>query len=216
MGTLNQDHFAFENDRILDVVMQGKQALWRALDEKERILDDPNAPIERFSELEEIIADNDGYVAESRVSEMLEGLGVPTGKHLEPMQVLSGGYKLRVLLAQCLFSDPDVLLLDEPTNHLDILSIRWLEEYLRQFRGVVILISHDREFLNRICTHTADIDYGTIKLYTGNYDRFLEAKAAEEEMRRIESGKAEKRNEKNFPRYTASIILLCLVRSIQR
>lgn len=193
MGTLNQDHFAFEAHRILDVVMQGKKALWEAMDEKERILDDPDAPVERFSELEEIIADNDGYVAESRISEMLEGLGIPTSKHFESMKVLSGGYKLRVLLAQCLFSDPDVLLLDEPTNHLDILSIRWLEDYLRQFRGVVILISHDREFLNRICTHTVDIDYGTIKLYTGNYDQFLEAKALDEEMRRIEAEKAEKR-----------------------
>jgi len=193
MGTLNQDHFAFEEHRILDVVMQGKTVLWEAFEEKERILHDPNAPMERFSELEEIIADNDGYIAESRISEMLEGLGVPTSKHLEPMQVLSGGYKLRVLLAQCLFSDPDVLLLDEPTNHLDILSIRWLEDYLRQFRGVVILVSHDREFLNRICTHTVDIDYGTIKTYTGNYDAFLEAKALDEEMRRIEAEKAEKR-----------------------
>lgn len=193
LGTLNQDHFAFENNRIMDVVMQGKPRLWSAFEEKERILDDPNAPVERFAELEEIIADNDGYIAESRISEMLEGLGVPTVKHMESMQVLSGGYKLRVLLAQCLFSDPDVLLLDEPTNHLDILSIRWLEEHLRQFRGVVILISHDREFLNRICTNMVDIDYETIKMYTGNYDQFLEAKALDEEMRRIEAEKAEKR-----------------------
>jgi len=193
LGTLNQDHFAFESFRIMDVVMQGKPALWEAFAEKERLFEDPDAPPERFAELEEIIADNDGYVAESRISEMLEGLGVPTVKHEQPMQVLSGGYKLRVLLAQCLFGDPDVLLLDEPTNHLDILSIRWLEDYLRQFRGVVILISHDREFLNRICTNMVDVDYQTIKMYTGDYDAFLEAKAADEAMRQLEAEKAEKR-----------------------
>ena len=193
IGTLNQDHFAFEEERILDVVMRGQAALFEAFQEKERILDDLSVPPERIAALEEIIADNDGYVAEARIAEMLEGLGIPTEKHEERMQVLSGGYKLRVLLAQCLFSDPEVLMLDEPTNHLDIYSIKWLEDYLRNCKGAVVVVSHDREFLNNVCTHVADIDYGTMKLYKGNYDEFLEAKAAEEEMRKQEAEKAEKK-----------------------
>jgi ATPase subunit of ABC transporter with duplicated ATPase domains len=193
IGSMNQDHFAFEDVPIMDVVMKGKPELANAFEEKERILDDESVPPERIAELEEVIAHNDGYVAEARISEMLEGLGIPTEKHLQPMRVLSGGYKLRVLLGQCLFSDPEVLLLDEPTNHLDIFSIRWLEEYLRGFKGVVIMVSHDREFLNRVCTHIADVDYNTIKIYSGNYDQFLEAKQLDVEMREHEAAKAEKK-----------------------
>ncbi len=193
VGTLTQDHFAFEDKAIADVALRGKPVLADAFDEKERIINDLSAPPERIAHLEEIIADHDGYVAESRIAEMLEGLGIPTEKHRQPMSSLSGGYKLRVLLAQCLFGDPDVLLLDEPTNHLDIFSIKWLEDYLRQCRGIVGVISHDREFLNNVCTHILDVDYGTVKQYTGNYDAFLVAKEAEEEMRRIEAEKAEKK-----------------------
>ncbi|MDJ0842059.1 MAG: ABC-F family ATP-binding cassette domain-containing protein [Acidobacteriota bacterium] len=193
IGTLNQDHFAFEKYSLVDVAMKGKKALAEAFEEKEHLLDDPDAPPERFSELEEIIADHDGYMAESRIGEMLEGLGIPVEKHYQPMSTLSGGYKLRVLLAQCLFGDPDVLLLDEPTNHLDIYSIKWLEDYLCAYRGVVVVISHDREFLNHVCTHTLDVDYGTIKEYTGNYDAFVVGKEADNELRRIEAEKAEKK-----------------------
>lgn len=193
IGSMNQDHFAFEDVPIMDVVMKGKPELADAFEEKERILDDHSVPPERIAELEEVIAHNDGYVAEARISEMLEGLGIPTEKHMQPMRVLSGGYKLRVLLGQCLFSDPEILLLDEPTNHLDIFSIRWLEDYLRSFKGVVITVSHDREFLNRVCTNIADVDYDTVKIYPGNYDQFLEAKALDVEMREQEAAKAEKK-----------------------
>ena len=193
LGTLNQDHFAFEGNKIMDVVIKGKPALADAWDEQAILFEDENSDPERIAQLEEVIADNDGYVAESRIGEMLEGLGIPVEKHHQNMSVLSGGYKLRVLLAQCLFGDPDVLLLDEPTNHLDIYSIKWLEDYLRRCRGIVVVVSHDREFLNNVCTHVIDIDYGTAKIYTGNYDQFLDAKALDEEMRRQEAEKAEKK-----------------------
>ena len=193
LGTLNQDHYAFEDVAIMDVVMEGDPALAAALREQAALLANEGGPAERIAQVEEVIADHEGYVAESRISKMLEGLGIPTEKHRQPMRVLSGGYKLRVLLAQCLFSDPDVLMLDEPTNHLDIYSIRWLEEYLATLRGAVVVVSHDREFLNRVCTHIVDIDYGTAKQYTGNYDAFLKAKETEEAMRAIEAEKSEKR-----------------------
>lgn len=193
LGTLNQDHFAFEDCTIMNVVMAGKPILAEALREKDRLLEDHSIPAEQLAHLEEQIADHDGYVAESRIGEMLEGLGVPAEKHPLAMSVLSGGYKLRVLLAQCLFGDPDVLMLDEPTNHLDIYSIKWLEDYLCRYRGVVIVVSHDREFLNNVSTHIVDLDYGTAKQYTGNYDQFLLAKEANTEMRLLEAEKAEKK-----------------------
>ncbi|MBN2231213.1 MAG: ABC-F family ATP-binding cassette domain-containing protein [Deltaproteobacteria bacterium] len=193
MGTLTQDHFAFEAVPLVEVVLHGRPELAAAITEKDRLLEQPEPPADRLVELEEIIAHHDGYVAESRIGEMLEGLGIPGAKHLRTMRELSGGYKLRVLLAQCLFSRPDVLLLDEPTNHLDIISIRWLEGYLRDYAGVVLAVSHDREFLNNICTDIADIDYGTIKIYSGNYDRYLVAREQEMDLRRQEAAKAEKR-----------------------
>jgi ATPase subunit of ABC transporter with duplicated ATPase domains len=195
LGTLNQDHYAFEQETILDVVLQGKPALAEALREKTQLLSDQGPACARIALLEETIADHDGYAAESDIGKMLEGLGIPVEKHRQPMQVLSGGYKLRVLLAQCLFGDPDVLLLDEPTNHLDIFSIRWLEEYLTGLRGAVVVVSHDREFLNRLCTHIVDLDYGTAKEYPGNYDAFLAAKEADGAMRAIEAERAEKRKD---------------------
>lgn len=193
LGTLTQDHFGFEDETISDVVMLGKPKLAEAIVEKERLMNDHSAPAEKIAHMEEIIADHDGYVAHSRIGEMLEGLGIPTEKHEQKMASLSGGFKLRVLLAQCLFGDPDVLLLDEPTNHLDIISIRWLENYIREFRGTVIIVSHDREFLNNVCTNILDIDYGTVKEYPGNYDFFVAAKEADDLMRQQEAEKAEKK-----------------------
>ena len=193
VGTLNQDHFAFEDDILIDVVMQGQPDLYRAFSEKDKLLEEAEPDPERIIELEEIIAHHDGYQAESRIAEMLEGLGIATVYHKQPMRVLSGGYKLRVLLAQCLFSRPEVLLLDEPTNHLDIVSVRWLEDYLVDYKGTVIVVSHDRDFINRVSTHIADIDYQTIKIYPGNYDYYLKARELDELQRRQESEKAEKK-----------------------
>ncbi len=193
MGQVNQDHFAFEEVSLIEVVLRGRPALAAALAAKNELLHQAEPDARRIVELEEIIAHHDGYQAESRIAAMLAGLGIPDPRHRRPMRELSGGYKLRVLLAQCLFGDPDILLLDEPTNHLDIMSIGWLENYLVAYPGVVLVVSHDRRFLNRVCTHIADVDYGTIKLYTGNYDQFLAAKAQEDTLRRQEAAKAEKK-----------------------
>lgn len=193
IGTMNQDHFAYEDWQIADVVMLGKKELAEAVIEKERLLHDPHSDPMKIAEMEMVIADNDGYAAQAQIAEILSGLGIPEEKHFESMSVLSGGYKLRVLLAQVLFCNPDVLLLDEPTNHLDILSIRWLESFLCQRSGIVVVVSHDRSFLNRVCTHVADVDYQTIKIYKGNYDAFLAAKEADDALRKLEAEKAEKR-----------------------
>ena len=179
IGWLKQDHFAYEDTRILDVVLMGNAELYAAMQEKEVLLANAENEFDadRYSELEDIVTKFDGYSQEAKASEVLEGLNIPTSKHQEPMSTLSGGYKLRVLLAQTLSSAPDVLLLDEPTNHLDILSIRWLEKFLTKHRGCVLVVSHDRRFLNTICTHTIDVDYERVTLYKGNYDKFEEAKA---------------------------------------
>jgi len=197
LGVLRQDHFRFEQDRILDVVLQGKPVLWSALQEKTALLDSGKHDAEtghRLAELEIVIAEQDGYVAEATTEELLSGLGILERYHREPMRVLSGGFKLRVLMAQLLFQAPDVLLLDEPTNHLDIVSIRWLEAFLRdQFSGTLIFISHDRRFLNAVATHIVDIDYQEIRAYTGNYEHFLAAKALAEEQKGKEIESMERR-----------------------
>ncbi|MBN2707212.1 MAG: ABC-F family ATP-binding cassette domain-containing protein [Deltaproteobacteria bacterium] len=193
VGTLNQDHFAFEDMALVDVVMRGQPQLFHAFADKEKLLEQSEPDPQKIIELEEIIQHYDGYQAESRIAQMLEGLGIATSYHTQPMRVLSGGYKLRVLLAQCLFSQPEVLLLDEPTNHLDIASVGWLEDYLSEYRGTVIVVSHDRDFINRVSTDIADIDYETIKIYSGNYDFYLRAREQEDQLRRQESDKAEKK-----------------------
>ena len=197
LGVLRQDHFRFEQDRILDVVLQGKPALWAALQEKTALLDSGKQDAEtghRLAELEIVIAEQDGYIAEAHAGEFLSGLGILERFHPEPMRVLSGGFKLRVLMAQLLFQAPDVLLLDEPTNHLDIVSIRWLESFLRdQFSGTLVFISHDRRFLNAVATHIVDIDYQEVRSYTGNYEHFLRAKALAEEQKAKEIESLERR-----------------------
>jgi ATPase subunit of ABC transporter with duplicated ATPase domains len=180
IGCLKQDQFLYENTSIINTVIAGRSELWQALQEKEKILGNDQCDEEsgyRLGELEQIIADNDGYISEIFAIELLLGLGIEEKYHHQPLSVLSGGYKLRVLLAQSLFNNPDILLLDEPTNHLDIVSIYWLENYLKhKFRGALVFISHDLAFLNNISTHILDIDYGTIKTYTGNYDIFVRDK----------------------------------------
>lgn len=181
VGWLKQDQYKYDDERILDVVLMGNRELYEAMKEKEELL--ANAHVEfdgdRYSELEDIVMRHDGYSAESRAAEILEGLNILEDKHLEPMSVLSGGFKLRVLLAQVLAGDPDVLLLDEPTNHLDILSIRWLERFLTGYKGCALVVSHDRKFLNGVCTHMLDVDYQRVTLYRGNYDAFERLKVEE-------------------------------------
>ena len=187
VGVLRQDHFVFENDRIRDVVMMGNQQLWEAFVEREELLAkaEESFDAERYAELEDIVLKHDGYTAEARAAEILEGLGIPEESHLEPLSILSGGFKLRVLLAQTLAAEPDALLLDEPTNHLDILSIRWLEKFLQEFSGTVVVVSHDHRFLDNVCTHILDVDYQTVTLYRGAYTDFI--------TRRSPSGIARKR-----------------------
>ncbi len=180
VGILKQDHFRYENERVIDVVIRGKQDLWNALVEKDALLqkaDFTEAEGFHLGALEEIIQHNDGYNAEAVAQTLLLGVGIVAKYHYGPLKALSGGYKLRVLLAQVLFQNPDVMLLDEPTNHLDIVSIDWLQDFLiNQFKGLLIFASHDREFLNSLSTHILDIDYGTITKYFGNYDYFETAK----------------------------------------
>jgi len=185
LGVLKQDHFEYETAPILDVVMMGNAELWDAMVEKDRLLEraDEHFDGDRYAELEEVVMRWDGYSLESRAAEILEGLGIDKEVHREPLSILSGGFKLRVLLAQTLAAAPDVLLLDEPTNHLDILSIRWLEKFLTDFKGVVVVVSHDHRFLDNVCTRILDIDYETLTAYPGAYSNF-ERKKVEERARR--------------------------------
>ena len=195
IGVLRQNHFQYENINVTDVVLLGKPTLCDALREKDKILQSGNLESEtgiRLGQLEEIIAEEDGYVAEPFAAEILSGLGITQQYHNGPMSALSGGYKLRVLLAQLLFQQPDVLLLDEPTNHLDIISIRWLENYLSsQFKGTLLVISHDRNFLNAVASYIVDIDYEELRLYSGNYEQFLESKllAETQKLKELETYK---------------------------
>ena len=172
-GVLRQDQFAFDNYRVIDTVIMGNKPLWAALEERDRIYEKPEMTDEdgmRLGELEGIVGDEDGYTAESDAAILLQGLDIPDELHERKMSELQGGQKVRVLLAQALFGKPQALLLDEPTNYLDLESIHWLQDFLNGFDGSLIVISHDRHFLNSVTTHTADIDYQTIITYTGGYD----------------------------------------------
>ena len=175
---LRQDQFSYEDLIVSNVVMMGHEAMWNANEEKNRLYANPDATDEDYikaAELETVYAEYDGYTAESRAGELLSGVGIPNELHNKPMSEVPPGLKLRVLLAQALFADPEILLLDEPTNNLDINTIRWLETILNNRNSTMIIISHDRHFLNQVCTHTADMDYRKLTVYPGNYDEFMEA-----------------------------------------
>lgn len=176
LGKLRQDQFAYEDYTVIDTVIMGNAELARVKAERDRIYSLPDMSEDdgmAVAELEVLFAEMDGYTAESRAGELLLGLDIPLSQHNGPMSALAPGWKIRVLLAQALFSDPDVLLLDEPTNHLDINTIRWLENILVSRNSTMIIISHDRHFLNQVCTHMADLDYGELRLFSGNYDEYM-------------------------------------------
>ncbi|MBQ0813014.1 MAG: ABC-F family ATPase [Marinobacter sp.] len=178
LGKLRQDQFAYESCSVMDTVIMGHEELWNVKKERDRIYSLAEMSEEdgmAVADLEVQFAEMDGYTAESRAGELLLGLDIPLEQHEGPMSSLAPGWKLRVLLAQALFSDPDVLLLDEPTNHLDINTIRWLESILVARSSTMIIISHDRHFLNSVCTHMADLDYRELKLFPGNYDQYMTA-----------------------------------------
>ncbi len=196
MGKLNQNQFAYEDERVLDVVMQGHVEMWGALKERDRIYANENATDDDYmkaAELEEKFASYGGYDAEARAGAILTDAGVAEPLHNGPMREVAPGLKLRVLLAQALFSRPDVLLLDEPTNNLDINSIRWLESILNAYDATMIIISHDRHFLNQVCTHIADLDFQQLKIYPGNYDDFMLASVQARERVEAANAKAKDR-----------------------
>jgi ATPase subunit of ABC transporter with duplicated ATPase domains len=196
MAYLRQDQFAYEEMRVLDVVMMGHEELWSAIQERDAIYANPEATEDdymRAAELEGKVGEYDGYTAESRAGELLLGVGIPTSQHNGPMSEVAPGWKLRVLLCQALFANPDILLLDEPTNNLDINTIRWLEDVLNNRDSTMIIISHDRHFLNQVCTHMADLDYGKITTYAGNYDDFMEAAQQARERQSSANAKAKER-----------------------
>ncbi len=196
VGRLRQDQFAYESERVLDVVLQGHAEMWDAMRERDAIYANPDADEKEFlraADLEHKYAEYGGYTAEARAGELLLGLGVATEQHEGPMSAVAPGWKLRVLLAQALFGDPDILLLDEPTNNLDINSIRWLEDVLNQRSSTMVIISHDRHFLSSVCTHMADVDYGGIKVYPGNYDDYMEASTLAKQQLQKDNTKAKDR-----------------------
>ena len=192
IGKLHQDQFAFEDFTVIDTVIMGHAELWRVKQERDRLYALPDMSEQdgmRVAELEVEFAEMDGYTAESRAGEFLSGAGIEESLHVGPMSDVAPGWKLRVLLAQALFAAPDILLLDEPTNNLDINAISWLEGVLSRQKSTIIIISHDRHFLNTVCTHIADIDYGELRVYPGNYDDFMIASTAARELLQNENAK---------------------------
>lgn len=193
MAFLKQDQFAYEDQRVLDVVMMGHEQMWNAMKERDAIYANLEATEDdymRAAELEGVFAEYDGYTAEARAGELLLGVGIPIEQHNGLMSAVAPGWKLRVLLVQALFANPDVLLLDEPTNNLDINTIRWLEDVVNNRDCTMVIISHDRHFLNQVCTHTCDMDYGKITSYPGNYDDYMEASIAARNQQAKDNAKA--------------------------
>ncbi|KOO56948.1 ABC transporter ATP-binding protein [Rheinheimera sp. KL1] len=194
VAKLHQDQFAFEQYTVIDTVIMGHAELWKVKEERDRIYADPNMSEEdgmRVADLEVAFGEMDGYSAESRAGELLIGVGIPVEQHFGLMSSVAPGWKLRVLLAQVLFADPEIMLLDEPTNNLDINTIRWLEEVLAERNSTMVIISHDRHFLNSVCTHMADLDYGELRVYPGNYDEYMTA--ATQARERLLSDNAKKK-----------------------
>ena len=194
IGKLKQDQFAYEQYSVIDTVVMGHTELWKVKAERDAIYANPEMTEEdgiRVADLESEFAEMDGYTAEARAGELLIGVGIPVEQHYGPMSEIAPGWKLRVLLAQVIFSDPDIMLLDEPTNNLDINTIRWLEDVLNERNCSMIIISHDRHFLNSVCTHMADLDYGEIRLFPGNYDEYMTASTQARE--RLVSDNAKKK-----------------------
>jgi len=200
MGVLRQDQFAFDAFRVVDTVIMGNRPLWDALLEREKLYEKDHTALTdedgmRLGELEGIVGDEGGYTAETDAAVLLDGLDIPEALHDKKMGELQGGQKVRVLLAQALFGTPSVLLLDEPTNNLDLDSVHWLQDYLIRFDGCLIVISHDRHFLNEVCTHIADIDYQTVITYTGGYDDMVLAKTQIRSRIEAENAQREKKIE---------------------
>src|SRR5271166_1074572 len=200
IGILRQDQFAFDKFRVIDTVIMGNATLWKALEERDALYAKPHDDLTNedgmhLGELEGIVGEEGGYTAEADAGVLLDGLGIDAALHERKMGELQGGQKVRVLLAQALFGNPSALLLDEPTNNLDLDSVHWLKEYLCDYEGVLIVISHDRHFLNSVCTHTADIDYQTVIMYNGGYDDMVVAKTSIRSRIESENAQREKKIE---------------------
>src|ERR1700753_1144007 len=196
LGVLRQDQYAFDAYRVIDTVIMGNKGLWKALEERDAIYEKAELTDEdgmRLGELEGIVGEEDGYTAESDAAILLQGLDIPDEFHERKMSELQGGQKVRVLLAQALFGKPQALLLDEPTNSLDLDSVHWLQNFLMEVEGTLITISHDRHFLNSVCTHIADIDYETIMTYSGGYDDMVLAKTQIRSRLEAENAQREKK-----------------------
>jgi ATPase subunit of ABC transporter with duplicated ATPase domains len=196
MGMLKQDQYAYDDFKIIDTVLMGREDLWKIQKERDALYDKKeltDAEGHRLAALEVEFSDKNGYAVTAGAGEFLENLGIESFKHEWQMKQLAGGWKLRVLLAQVLYASPDLLMLDEPTNHLDIKSIKWLENYLNAYEGTILVVSHDRHFLNNICTHMADVDRQKITIYTGNYDLYNAASQQVQELKMAENERKEKR-----------------------
>ncbi len=196
LGWLRQDHYRFDDYSVLEAVYQGDAKLWKIMQERESLYakgDLNDAEANRLGELEGEFMEMDGYSAESKASEFLVGLGIPAQYHNQLMREIPTNYKFRVLLAQILFQRPEVMLLDEPTNNLDIKTISWLEEFLNEYDGTILIVSHDRHFINAVCTHIADIDFAEIRVYSGDYDYYQQASSIARDQKLTEQAKKEKR-----------------------